>query len=220
MTSRRAGPVGVGAPALLRFTLVASAAFCVLVWPSESRREVWGAWFRGCGELLLSCAWFGGDVQLRASTGLAEWVGGGARPDTAVLLDGRAIAYVDSASMGFLPMAVLVALLAATPRGLGRRLRGLVRGGLLVQVFIALRLLVLILYAVTAAADSTRAVASVWTKTLTHQLHSIVNVEIPLAFAAPALIWLLTTFRREDLLGLQLPRGPASGSRRVDPVTR
>ena len=107
---------------------------------------------------------------------------------------------INSRQVGYLPTAVLVALVVATPLPWIRRLGNLAGGLLAVHAFIGVRLWTMILYG--AYRDISSAALSdptLWDKTVAAVV-LFVGVGQPISYIVPILIWALLSFLGTDLL--------------------
>lgn len=117
------------------------------------------------------------------------------------LRTGRPIAlnYHDTRLTGYLLTAETLALILATPLAWSRKWKALLWGLVLVHLVIMFRITLLLLFNFTA--DSPNAVyhpAPFW-RTFFQKAHTVVNIPPSFSFVAPIFIWIVATFRRQDL---------------------
>ncbi len=180
---------------LARFFLV----FVVLtaLWPMVS--GTYCDLFRSGGDIL-----FGGYGSVRFRT-LPEQEG---MDDTKVFVRNRnsrqwAWITISSKHVGYTSTAVLTALIIATPVGWTRRVGALGCGHLLLHGFIALRLLVFV------RAGPAEVVDTFWNRTIGAGLLSVSTGQ-GVSYIVPILIWIVISFRREDLESI-MPGSSPSG---------
>ncbi len=100
---------------------------------------------------------------------------------------------------GYLPTALLAALVLATPVPWWRRLVALAVGLVLVHALIAVRVYVALLYGFSQPNDvALYAPSPFWAATLKHTFQ-VVTVWVSFAFVAPLFLWALITLRRRDV---------------------
>lgn len=104
---------------------------------------------------------------------------------------------INSREVGYLATIVVTSLILATPAGWRRRIRALLLGLLLVNVFITIRPLVLILYWSNRNSPMP-ADPTFWDKTVSAAVQ-FVGVGQPLSYIVPIVIWMLVVLRRDTL---------------------
>lgn len=116
---------------------------------------------------------------------------------------------IASRQVGYLPTAVLIALVVATPLRWTRRLGNLAGGLLAVHAFVAVRLWTMILYGAYRDVSSAALTdPTLWDKTVASAV-LFMGVGQPLSYIVPILIWGLLSFVGTDLL-LRAAGGPSS----------
>jgi hypothetical protein len=110
--------------------------------------------------------------------------------------------------LGYLPTALLVCLVLCSPIPWRRRLRSLLIGLLLVQVFVACRVAVLIAFALSKETPLQLYHPGPLVLGVMRWLYDTLTKGNTLSFAAPLLFWVLVSFRREDWKLLEVVRGP------------
>lgn len=109
---------------------------------------------------------------------------------------------ISSRQVGYLPTAVLLALIVATPIALTRRLRSLGLGIVLIHLFIALRIAVMLFWGSHKDWTPPTPGASVfWSKAIEAAV-MFFGVGQPMGYIAPVVLWVLVSFRREDVASL------------------
>jgi hypothetical protein len=130
----------------------------------------------------------------------------------AVMLD------LDSRGIGWVPTAMLVALVLATPVSWPRRLQALFWGLLAVHAFILVSIEVYILNQSDASNGLNLVEFSPFWKTVVNGLEETLVTQLGASFIFPLFIWILTTFRAEDI---RLFSAAASARlAKVSPVTQ
>ena len=130
----------------------------------------------------------------------------------AVMLD------LDSHGIGWVPTALLIALVVATPVSWPRRLRALFWGLLAVHTFILATIEVYIWNQSDASNGLNLVELSPFWKTVANGLEETLVTQLGASFVFPLLIWILTTFRAEDI---RLFSAAASARlTKVSPVTQ
>jgi len=130
----------------------------------------------------------------------------------AVMLD------FDSHGIGWVPTALLIALVLATPVSWPRRLRALFWGLLAVHAFILASIEVYIWNQSDASNGLNLVELSPFWKTVANGLEETLVTQLGASFVFPLLIWILTTFRAEDI---RLFSAAASARlAKVSPVTQ
>ncbi len=115
----------------------------------------------------------------------------------------------DSRTAGYLPTVEVIALILATTIPWKRRWKALFWGFVLVNGFIALRLGVMLLDLYSGDMPwAFYAPGPFWSRVLSGTCR-IVGASLTLGFVAPVFIWILVTFRREDL-GHFIEAGPGT----------
>jgi len=188
---------------VLRFAATAAVVFALLMAPWPGLRAGYAACFRTAGEISFSFFWRGGDVRFE------PYEEPGREADTRVRVDEDAgpawYTLVDSRGAGYLPLAVFLALLAATPIGRRRKALALVGGGLLVHGYVTLLLWINLLEGLTRHAAGCPAGAhAAWLQgpTWGHALETAIvlfRLEPTVFLAAPVLAWLVVCVRPDDL---------------------
>lgn len=180
--------------------------YAVLVAPWPGVQNAYALLFRGGGNLV-----FG-------STGSARFVAGDSNagaPDTYIEVRQRrghnwVRLGVNSREVGYVPTILCAALILATPITWARRPRALLLGMFGVSVFIGLRLAVMVLHASYLDLQGQPVWHDhFWARTLfAGVIH--VGVGSTASCLAPILIWILVTFRRDDIaMILAKPRSSA-----------
>jgi len=103
---------------------------------------------------------------------------------------------LDTRSIGWVPTALVIALVLATPVPGSRRLRALFPGLLLVQGFILFSLQACIW---NKSAELKLLTVTPFWKYLLDGLDYTLLTQMGASFSVPVLIWLLVTFRKQDL---------------------
>ncbi len=167
----------------------------LLIVPWPGLMDAYSAFFRACGNQLFKSFGSQGAVSFRPpSTPDAAW-------DTEVLLKNRQrssswlMAY-DTRRSGYLPTAALIALTLASPITWRRRGQALVWGLILVNVFIAVRVAVSLVYQFRNV--DLYVFRPFWDRAITIT-YEAVSVSILTSCLVPVLIWMLVCFRGEDL---------------------
>lgn len=188
--------------ALLRFTLVFVLAYCLLLAPWPGLREGYGNFFQAMGNLCLGT--LGEDSRF---VWRAEGDFEGLEHNTEIhmyrheTVPGKYRVFVaNHYRKGYLPTAMLVAMVLATPMRLSRRLRCLALGVVLLHVFIGFRLLVKLTllfslrngWALFEIDSGSRAALRFVVEALYTRLLG--------TFIAPIFVWLAVCFRSSQLL--------------------
>ncbi len=118
----------------------------------------------------------------------------------------------------YLPTAVAMALLLATPIPWPRRVKALCWGLALVHLFIGLRLVVMLLYgAYRDVSPPDYADPGIWVKTVAATV-LFVGTGQALSYIGPIFIWLVVALRRDDLTRiLQMERRSETSGSKDDP---
>lgn len=197
------------------------AGFCIrlflfyglLVLPWPGLREGYAAFFRAGGDVLFGSFGHVGAVRFQPLDSPGKL-------DTAIVFGNRrtragGLTRIPSRHMGYLPTAVLICLVLATPISWPRRARALLWGLLLVHGFIALRLLLLIL--VGFSGDNPLALFAFHP----HLRETLVFVGVMssvspvVSYVVPVLLWALVSFQRRDAAALLgHPTGSPASDRR------
>jgi hypothetical protein len=188
--------------AIAKFALLFAATYTILIIPWPGFDPMYGNYFRAFGAMVFS-------HEGRQEVTFAPSVLPPApNLDTKISLgnrdlganDGKLIHVqtdFDSRSIGWVPTALTVALIVATPIPFRRRLGALAGGLVLVHAFI---LLTLQSWIWNNAAAVGLATYSDFGKQIADALSYSLMDQIGASFSIPVLIWILVTFRRQDLL--------------------
>ncbi len=124
--------------------------------------------------------------------------------DTKIVVGARGCRQVgtighNSRMTGYLPTVEVIALILATTIPWRRRWRALLWGFVLVNGFIAMRLAITLLHLFSGQWPwALYAPGPFWGRIL-DGTYEVVGISPMLGFAAPVFIWIVATFRREDL---------------------
>ncbi len=142
--------------------------------------------------------------------------------DTAVILGNNRTQQftqiaVDSHYMGYVPTVFAAALTLALPYGWRRRLKLLAIVLVVMQGYVALRLLIVLLLAF-GDGETGLGVFSFgsWTSDVLSGLMAVVNVSLAGMYVLPALIWGILTIRRSDLAEFRERLGIADEATEAD----
>lgn len=181
---------------LLRFAVV----FGVLIAPWPGWDPAYAAYFQSFGRMI-----FGGSDGPRVVE-FAPNKGGSPQLDTVVTIENRdrldsrgqvpaRQMELDSRSLGWVPTALTVALVAATPIPWRRRLVALASGLVLIHLFIFFTLEAGIW---NNSADLSLTTLSGFWRSAAAELEYVLVTQIGASFSVPVVIWILVTFRRQD----------------------
>jgi len=194
--------------AVARFVLI----FALLILPWPGWNEIYSSYFRALGEMAFSRQ----DDQRVVQFQPHYLQHGFSSLDTRMILGNRALVDangnglvemvdLDSRSQGWMPTALTMALILATPVPWRQRGWALLWGLLLVNAFILFSLQVWIW-------DESPALSlidlSPFSKTIIDDLQYTLITQLGAGFSVPILIWILVTIRRENLFNLSLPQAP------------
>ena len=174
--------------------LMIYGVFCI-PWPGV--RQGYAALYRGAGNGLFGSFGSEGVVRFRPLQA------GQGRFDSEIQVGKRGSPYLrttqyDSTSAGYLPMAETIALVLATPIPWRRRWEALLYGVLLANGFVALRVYILLLHWFSSEQPwALYKPGQFWNEVLAN-VHGF-TVPPACTFLVPVLIWILVTFRREDI---------------------
>lgn len=200
----------------MRFLLGATLLYAVLIAPWPGLGPGYRAWFRCLGEAVFAHSggrWYvkfddipqGQRRSLDTRITLADRGRADKKGNTpARLLD------LDIRGVAWVPTALTVALILATPIPWGRRLRALGAGLVGIHVFIVFALAI---YLVDTASDSASGAALIglapfW-KVIVSGLDELLITQLGAGFVAPVAIWAAATLRSGDF-ALLLPRQASS----------
>jgi hypothetical protein len=192
-----------------RFLLRLVALYALLIVPWPGWADAYARGYRAAGDWLFGD--FGGDgiVRFEPPERRKEQV------DTQITIGNRRTrgkpqtADHSARLTGYLPTALFVALVLATPVAWRRRLLSLAVGLALVHALVALRVCVALLYGFSQpTAVALFAPGPFWAAALRHTFQ-IVTVWVSFAFVAPLFIWALVTLRRSDFERWLRPRQAA-----------
>ena len=183
---------------LLRFVVV----FGLLIAPWPGWNEGYAQYFRAFGQWT-----FGQDNGPRVVIFAADDQAGSTL-DTRISLGNRELldangkglikrTEINTRSIGWVPTALTIALVAATPVPWRRRVLALAAGLLLVHVFIFFSLQTWIW---NNSPDVSLLTLSHFWKTVTDELAYAFMNQLGISFTVPVLIWVLVTFKRQDAL--------------------
>lgn len=220
-----------------RFFFVALAGYAVVMAPWPGLERGYASLFRGMGNVVFARFWVWRDGSVRFldlySSHLKSDVGAvvaGRLPsdftppppdhikDTLMILINRRTPGLigqlctSSRYIGYEPIAVLIALVAATSLPWSRRAWALLWGMLLVHLFVAFRV-TLTLTASGFAADKKYALfdpSPFWTGVLT-RVESVISDNPTVSFVVPVFIWFLVALRYSERSAAAQPR-PQAGA--------
>lgn len=119
---------------------------------------------------------------------------------------------IASGLLGYRPTVFLITLVLATPVPWSRRWRAMLIGLLVVTIFVIFRVWLRILDAFSDGnVLSIYDLGAFWKSVLQGMVTILVRAPVP-SYIVPAFIWLLVTFRRDDLQNLLDPAPTASRS--------
>lgn len=183
------------------FFILVLIFYGLLMAPWPGVRKAYAACFRAVGSMVFGSFGAPDSVRFRpASQDGGEW-------DTEIVLSNPHTGAVgtvqhNSRRMGYVPTAVLISLVLATPLSWSRKSRALLWGLLLVNAFVALRLALVLLRDLSRDDPLCLFDLSPFTlKVLAWAVRALV-MSHGSYFGFPVLIWILATFRRSDWRGL------------------
>lgn len=209
-----AANVGVGPRSLAGFFLRFLLIYGLLLAPWPGWREGYGRLFREMGQIFL-----GREVG-QAGSGAVRFAGippeERRQLDTRIVLANPAdpgaggsgagqILELDSRGIGWVPTALVTALILATPLPWRRRGVALLAGLGLIQVFILFSVSTSLWNALPPSAGWPRPIASL-ERHLTAALEDAFVTQLGASFVIPTVIWILVAFRRNDFRATPRPR--------------
>lgn len=187
----------------LRLALTAALVFALLMAPWPGLQRAYAIAFRTSNEIALSLFWTGSDVTLEPHSVSGD------KADTYVRVVEPAgaswFSLVESRGAGYLPLAVFLALVLATPITRSRKLRALLLGGLLVQLYVTFLLWINLLESLSnhalrcSSGDHATWLQQPWWREVLHTAIVVFRLDPTVFVAAPVLIWLLVSVRPSDL---------------------
>jgi len=211
---------------ILRFFFTAVALYVLLILPWPGLREAYREGYRIAANLCLSTFGSQGEIEFRVPTTdeIAKRPGTADAGDLAAAIARRTVTYqeltqkdgtvvkvpltgkpvgvvsiIPTGRVGYVPTAELIALILATPILWSRRLRALIAGLVLVNLFIGARLAMMLLFCYSQ--DSAMRQFD-WGPTATNWiagLYEFFYVSPTGSFLIPPLIWALVTIRSDDV---------------------
>ncbi len=172
------------------------AVFVLLMIPWPGVGEAYGAFFRAGGNLLFSSFGTGGLVRflpLEESDGVHDHVVHAENLQTGMAVGVRGRSRIT----GYQPTAYVIALIVATPLPWSRRLKALAWGLLLVNAYVAVRMLLLLLVTFSSDALGLFSPGAVMRTVLGFSEWVVVR-SFGGSFVVPLGIWALAMFRRGD----------------------
>ncbi len=190
----------------LRFALI----FGLLILPWPGWNDIYGNYFRGFSQLF-----FSGD-EGKCAVVFSSYDGAPDSPalDTQITLANRDLldstgkgpmkrTELNTRSIGWVPTALTIALIVATPIRWGRRIRALAAGLILVHGFILFSLQAWIWN--NSSDLSLLKISNFWKAVADDLDYTLINQMGP-SFAVPVLIWIVVTFRSHDVIHRRPPQ--------------
>jgi hypothetical protein len=188
--------------AVWRFLPAFVVVFGLLIAPWPGWNGAYADYFRAFGSAVFSVGDGNRVVVFAPSSGAAPGL------DTQVTLGNRALldehgrgllkrTEIDSRSIGWVPTALTIALVAATPIPWRRRLLALAGGLVLIHAFIFFSLLSWIW---DNSPDLSLLTLSDFWRSCASQLDYALVAQLGASFSVPVIIWIVVTFRRHDRL--------------------
>ena len=106
--------------------------------------------------------------------------------------------FLISRTLGYIPTIFVVALVLATPSGTSRKLSALFAGLILVNCFVAIRLMVFVLHEFSHRESLSVILLSPFWKNVLSEFYYILVLNIGTTEIVPVFIWILVSFRRSD----------------------
>ena len=200
MTSKFTSGLSMKGPAmkfLLRFVVI----FGLLIAPWPGLNEAYSHYFQSLGQMVFNPA---GETQRMVIFSPAS----GRIPgmDTRLTLENSELAdasgkglvkrtEIDTRSIGWVPTALTMALVLATPIPWMRRLTALAGGLVLIQLFIFFSLQA---WVWNNSADLSLLTLSNFEQRVIDELDYALMNQLGISFTVPVLIWAIVTFRRQD----------------------
>lgn len=184
---------------LCRFAVV----YVLLLLPWPGFREAYGEYFQAFGGMI-----FAGQTERSELTFETPERNSPLPQDTRVVIVNKTLMNYDGSgpvrnldfdahAVGWKPLALLAALVIATPLPWGRRIRALAFGALAMHLYFLLFLFVAIWNESTEI--SLLLLTPFWKSALNELKTMLVS---QLSLCLPVLIWVVVTFRREDMIGI------------------
>jgi hypothetical protein len=178
------------------FALQFALIFSILIAPWPGQTAAYGAYFRTIGQDFFDTLGEGSNIQFSADSNGSF--------DTAVMLSkaddrktGRSWRReLDSRSIGWIPTALVVALVLATGLPWRRRLGALLAGVALTQAFILFSVLTWV-WDYSSLSEYSAGLGPTW-HSIAAELDYTFLDQLGISFSAPVLIWALVTFRKQD----------------------
>ena len=179
------------------FVLRVLVFYGLLVLPWPGLREAYSGLFRGGANVIFGP--LGSEVRIWFGPPLDDF---GPDKDVELALQRKGSNTVRATPIntrltGYLPTASVIALILATPIRWSRRWKALLWGILWVNAFIALRLAITLLYALTSQPPYIEGVTPFWSN-VAYRIYEVAVRAPPTSFVVPVLIWILVVFRRRD----------------------
>lgn len=192
----------LGLGPISRFLIGFIFIFGLLIYPWPGWDEIYGQAFRTTGNAIFSSTHGNRVVRFEAfkqTQGLASL-------DSRIVLGNRALADasghgpatmlgLDTRSIAWVPTALTIALIAATPVAWPRRLRALIIGLILIHAFI---LFSICIYIGNESTEVSLLTLSPFWKQIGDALEYTLITQMDVSFFVPVLIWILTVFRYDD----------------------
>lgn len=192
------GPCLAGFPVIIRFFVLAVLYNIVLLFPWATVRNGYQVLFINAGKTLFTN--FGSQGLVEIEKRLPHHQGDN---DCLVLLGRRAILTggevpIHTGRVGYVPNAVLTALVLATPVPWSRRLIALFLGLVAINSFIVLRMVLLLLYWFSRPVPFRLFEPAPFWNSVLSGAYEYFFVAPTCSFLIPMLIWMLVAFRTQD----------------------
>ena len=174
--------------------------FTVLIWPWPGVQRAYTAAYCWVGTALFRDVGQGLTVEVRPLAALEG------RMDSEVVIRSLnppgGTRAPHNARSGYVAMVELVALVLATPIAWSRRWKALVLGVFLVNLYVTFRLAVVVFEGLLACPVWTVIEVGPTGARIMQAAVDVIAKSPTLSFVVPALIWMLVTFRRSDLVSI------------------
>jgi len=189
---------------LIRFAL----AYVLLILPWPGFHAAFDAYFRAFGEMLFGGQTEHSEITFETAKG-SRWTN-----QTRIVIVNKALMNYDGSgpvrnfdfdahAVGWRPIALLAALIFATPLPLGRRIRALAFGTLGIHAFLIVFLAVGIWSEANELPLAFFVPVTPFWKAVATGVRTVVVAQIGLFI--PVLVWMLVTFRRTEMIGIFAP---------------